>query len=400
MEGIACLNVALEKQPGLIELINLKGLMHHELEQYEEAEECYRQGLSLQPRNSILLSNLGNLYLAKALPEKAIMYFNLALEIEPGNASIIFNRAMSRLLIGDYARGWDDYEYRFRKNEPVAVQHQDLPTWSGKQLEGKTLLVWAEQVYGDTIQFARYLPLMGRFGGRIVFECLDASLAPVFDGMPGIDEMIIRGEPLPPIDFQIPLVGLPRIFGTDSGSIPFPEGYMTANGKLAGRWKEKIDQVAGNRLKIGLVWGGRKPRLNSNRSMHLRQLETLLAMEEVCWFSLQTGEDREQLRSVHNEIFDLVPEIHHFGDTAAILASVDLVITIDTATAHLAGALGVPVWVMLKSSPDWRWLLDRDDSPWYASARIFRQKSAGDWNSAIKKVHMSLQGLIAYGKKN
>jgi len=389
--GIECLTKALEKQPGLIELHNLKGLMHHELEQFGCAEKSYRAGLELDPQNSIILSNIGNMYLAMAMPEKAVMYFNLALEIEPGNASIIFNRGVSRLLMGDFTRGWLDYEFRFSKQEPVTLPQLDLPLWNGEPLQGKTLLVRSEQVYGDTIQFIRYLPLLKGFDGRIVFECLDMSIRPLFDTLEGIDQMIVRGEPLPAADAQIPLASLPRIFDTQADSIPFAEGYLRPDPLRQQAWSSRFGtRSKDGELNAGLVWGGRKPRGNSNRSLQLSNLAPLFSISGINWFSLQTGADRQQLSELNHAIVDLSPEIRDFADSAAIITGLDLVITIDTAIAHLAGALGIPVWVMLKSSPDWRWLLDRDVSPWYASARLFRQASPGDWHS----VTVALKGAL------
>lgn len=398
--GIACLEKALEKQPGLVELLNLKGLMHHELEQFDKAHENYQEGLRIDPANSIIISNIGNMYLAMAMPEKAVMYFNLALEIEPESSSIRFNRAMARLLLGDYTRGWSDYEHRFNKQDPVTLPPLDLPRWDGEQLHGKILLVRSEQVYGDTIQFIRFLPLLKEYGGTVVFECLDINIKPVIENFPGMDRMVIRGESLPVADRQIPLASLPHIFNTQVDSLPFPDGYLKADPLKQQIWGNKLASHARGRLKVGIVWGGRKPRGNANRSLQLSALNKIFTVPDIAWFSLQTGDDRKQLAETNHDILDLCPEIRDFGDTAAIITKLDLIITIDTAIAHLAGALGAPTWVMLKFSPDWRWLLERHDSPWYASAQLFRQTAPGNWLSIESSLLAALENLIVTRKNS
>lgn len=398
--GIECLRIALEQQPGVVDLLNLKGLLHHELNQFPEAEQCYQEGLAKEPDNTILLNNIGNLFLAQARPEKAEYYLNLALRVEPENRAIRFNRAVARLLRGDYQRGLDDYEARFDKLEPVIKRHTELPVWQGENLDGKTLLVWAEQVYGDTIQFARYLPLLSKKNGVILFECLDVALAPLFIRLAGINQLIVRGQQLPKVDFQIPLASLPRVLGTMLDSIPCADRYLWPDQERLANWSDKINRIAGDsKMKVGLVWGGRKPRLNAGRSMTFQQLEPLVKLEQICWFSLQTGDDKEQLQGTDVQIVDLSDEMHDFADTAAIMASLDLVVSIDTASAHLAGALGVPVWVMLKSYPDWRWLLERQDSPWYTSARIFRQQKPDEWGPVVLQIEKELKSLLDESKK-
>lgn len=396
-----CLQVVSAVLPPQVDRLNLEGLVHHELHQFDEAEQCYRQGLTLEPQNTVLLNNIGNLMLAQCKPEKAAWYFNCALQVEPQDGAIRFNRAVARLLMGDYRRGWQDYEARFDKLEPVVRRHVELPRWQGEPLNGKTLLVWAEQVYGDTIQFARYLPLLGQAGGRVVFECLDVTLAPLFIRMAGIDQLVVRGQQLPAVDLQVPLASLPGLLGTTLDTIPFPEGYLWPDQQRLHKWSATVaacvptDQGA---LKVGLIWGGRKPRLNAGRSMTLQQFQPLWRLRDVCWFSLQTGEDREQL-SETVPIVDLMDEVADFADTAALMKCVDLIISIDTAGAHLAGALGVPVWVMVKSYPDWRWLMERQDSPWYRSAKIFRQQLPEGWDHVVGLLTKELQQLLDSRKK-
>jgi len=272
----------------------------------------------------------------------------------------------------------------------------DLPRWDGKPLEGRTLLVRAEQGYGDCIQFARYLPLLSRYGGRILFECPDRSMESLFFSYPGIDEIVVRGEPLPSADVQIPLGSLPLIFGTDLSSIPMSNGYLKPSSLRREFWQRQIALSQGaESLRVGIVWSGRKTRLNSNRSIEFSLLEPLFRIDGIKWFSLQVGPDVEILKNGENGITDLGSQFINFSDTAACIATLDLVISIDSAVAHLAGALGAPVWVLLKMGSDWRWLIERSDSPWYTSARLFRQDKTGDWKSVVTKVVEALQHVVA-----
>lgn len=209
----------------------------------------------------------------------------------------------------------------------------------------------------------------------------------------GLEALLVRGEPLPEVDVQIPLLSLPRKFGITLENIPGAAGYLSADQQRAAYWKEILSRDVAS-MRVGLVWGGRKAPLNADRSMTLYSLEAVLQTPGVLFYSLQQGEDAKQLvRSP--SIADLGERLNDFGETAAVIANLDLVITIDTAVAHLAGALGVPVWVMLKYSPDWRWLLDRDDTPWYASARLFRQPAPGDWGPVTQAISDALKKISA-----
>lgn len=389
-EALDCFDKVLLTDPDNAGVLNSKGNVLQNLDNIDGAEECYRRILARDPDNVLALNNLGTVYRSRALPELAIACFNRALEIEPDDGQLIFNRSLARLSIADFKNGWADYESRFRSKEPVHLAHAELPRWSGERLDGKRLLVQSEQGYGDTLQFVRYLPLLHAYGGHVVFECQNPLLKGLLSGIKGVECIIARGEPLPKVDCQIPLLSIPGLLATELVSIPSPEGYLRADLVKKAYWHSRLDS-GDNRLKIGLTWGGRKTNLNANRSMKLSDLEPLFSLKGVRFFSLQMGEDAAQLSGHGAFVEDLSPYINDFSDTAAIVENLDLVITIDTALAHLCGALGCPVWVVLKVSPDWRWYLNRDDSPWYASARLFRQKKYLSWAEVISSVRDALE---------
>ena len=388
--ALVCLTTALERIPGNGALLSATGDVLHELQRYREAEEYYRSALEHDPGDACVLNNLGTNFRAQGDPVAALDCFAKALEKEPSDPSVTFNRGITRLLLGDYKAGWEGYEARFHTVDSVYLPPLDMAVWGGEMLNGRTLLVRSEQGYGDCIQFARYLPLLSRYGGRVVFECIDASLAPIFQRISGIDQLLLRGDKIPAADFQIPLGSLPRIFGTDLTSIPFAHGYLSPDPERVAAILNREPRLARHdRSKVGLVWGGRKTRLNANRSISLDQCAPLFTLPGIRWFSLQQGPDLFQ-REHHPVLVDLGALCHDFADTAAATSKLDLVITIDTAMAHLAGALGIPAWVLLKKGADWRWMLDRTDSPWYASLRLFRQEKAGEWMPVISECYENL----------
>lgn len=398
-DAVLCFNAVLAITPDNDGVLNSKGTALQELDDLDGAEECYRKILSRDPDNILALNNLGTVLRSRALPVQAIECFDKALANAPDDGQLIFNRSLAKLSIGDFTGGWSDYEKRFASAEPVKLHHTDIPGWNGEKLKGQTLLVQSEQGYGDTLQFVRYVPLLKRFVGSVILEVQDSSIKSVVDCIDSSITVITRGKTLPPVDSQIALLSLPRIFQTDFSAIPFPDGYLSPDPKRVTELEHCITSSKGV-LKVGLVWGGRKPRLNANRSMTLNDLSPLFTIANVTYFSLQLGEDALQIQDYSDHIVDMKPYIHEFSDTAALISCLDLVISIDSAAAHLAGALGIPVWVMLKYSPDWRWYLHRDDSPWYGSARLFRQDTPGDWGSVTCAIARELKKIMDNGKNH
>lgn len=391
-EAIACFDKILQDCPDDAAVLNSKGIALQELEDRSGAEDCYMHVLKVDSCNGIAINNLGTLRRDNGRPDLALDYYEKALAIEPCNEQVIFNRAISRLTLGDYKNGWQDYEKRFGQERPVQLYHQDIPRWNGAALDGKCLLVQSEQGYGDTLQFVRYLPFLQRFNGRVIFECQDRAIKAALNGLGDI-EILARGDALPHIDCQVPLLSLPLIFGTGVSSIPSSAGYLAAAPEKIEKWRDRLSSASEGKL-IGINWAGRKTRLNGNRAMRLEHLEPLLDIQGVNFVSLQLGEESAQVAAFGRWVVDLSAEIKDFGDTAAIMSNLDLVITIDSAVAHLAGALGVPAWVMLKYSPDWRWLLDRADSPWYSSVKLFRQQISGDWGNVATQIATKIKMML------
>lgn len=397
-EAVHCFDLVLNTVPDDVGALNSKGIALQELDDLDGAEQCYRHALAITPSDCAAINNLGTVLRSKGLPEAAIDCFNKALEIEPDSGQLLFNRVLARLSLGEYAGGWSDYEARFAKQVPVVLHRTDLPRWQGEMLQGRTLLVQSEQGYGDTLQFVRYLPLLERYRGRIVFECQDTLIKSAVSSIPGSAQIIARGEAMPAIDLQIPLLSLPLVFATDLTTIPSAEGYLSPDEERVAHWSQVLDP-ASDAMRVGLVWGGRRNSLNANRSMLLSDLGPLLDVPDIRYYSLQLGPDAEQTKMYADKLIDITGSIRDFGDTAAIISQLDLVITIDSAVAHLAGALGAPGWIMLKHAPDWRWLLSRDDSPWYSSLQLFRQKEPGNWDSVTGRLVEALRKMKATRKK-
>lgn len=387
-EAVDCFEAVLAKQPDHMQALESLGTNLHELEQLDRAEDCFRKVLERYPGKISALNNLGTVLRSMARMDEAIEIFDYAISITPNNGQVLFNRSMVRLAREELPQAWQDYEARFITKTPTSLYHSDLPRWEGEPLNGRGLLVQSEQGFGDTFQFVRYLPLLSTAGGSIVFECQNESVREALVGIDGVT-IIARGEQMPPVSVQIPLASLPLLFGTNILNIPAAAGYLKAPLQRMVVWKERLAAVAGV-FKVGLVWSGNKYNLNANRSMQFTDLEPLLKVDNTVFYSLQVGSDAQLPAVSSGRVVDLAARINDFGDTAAIIANLDLVITIDTAVAHLAGALGATTWVMLKYSPDWRWFLGRLDSPWYSSMRLFRQQSPGDWEGVVTAVAAEL----------
>lgn len=391
--ALECFDRVLEELPDNSAVLNSKGLVLHEQEDYSGAENCFREALRYSPNDSELLNNLGLTFLARSLPDPALDYFNQALMLKPGEPSAAFNRGMALLVKGDFERGWPAYEQRFHKIDPVFLERIDKPYWQGEPLNGRTLLVRSEQGYGDAIQFSRYLAELSRYCGRIVFECHDRQIAPLFANLSGVDELVIRGDKRPEVDLQVPLLSLPLLCGAGA-RMPGASGYLKVDLALHNSWGTLIHKEKGRcNLAVGIVWGGRQTRLNADRSVEFSRLAPLFNIKGIKWFSLQVGPEAGILEAGDNNIVDLGSRFTDFTDTAACISSLDLVITIDSAVAHLTGALGVPVWILLKLGSDWRWLIERSDSPWYSSARLFRREQSGGWDDVITTVADALQNV-------
>jgi tetratricopeptide (TPR) repeat protein len=358
----------------------------------ERAAEQYRAATLADPRDALAFNDLGNTLRELGRHREALEAYGQALALDPDLAQAHFSRSFVLLLLGDYAAGWREYDWRWRLpafNAPVRRFSQ--PVWDGRALPTGTVLLHAEQGLGDTLQFARYATLVAGRCGRVILES-QRELVSLMRGTPGVSRVVARGDPLPPFDAHAPLMSLPSVFGTTLESIPWDGPYVRPSPERASQWD--LDAHAGGaRLRVGLVWAGRPQQWDDRkRSLALAQLAPLGAATGITFFSLQVGEAAAQAASppAGMRLVDLTSHIADFEDTAALVSRLDLVITIDTSVAHLAGAMGAPVWVLVAHAPDWRYHLARDDQPWYPTMRLFRQERDGDWSGAVSRVARAL----------
>jgi tetratricopeptide (TPR) repeat protein len=327
--------------------------------------------------------------------QEALAAFNAAISLAPNYAEARANRSHLRLLLGDYG-GWDEFDWRWRTEEEAHTKLNILrPLWRGEPIEGRSILVFAEWGFGDAIQFVRYVPLLKQRGAKVTLLA-QAQLVGLF-GSIGADSVVFGTPDLPSTDFYCQTLSLPLAFGTRLDTIPARVPYLAADKARIAKWKPRLPKLAWHGTKrmrrIGVVWAGNPGfKGDATRSVGLRNMAPLLAGKGVQFVSLQ-----QKLRDGDSEILRAHPNVLHLGDaledfqdTAAIISLLDLVITTDTSVAHLAGALAKPVWVLLEFTPDWRWLLEREDCPWYPTARLFRQRALGDWHGVVERVRAAL----------
>lgn len=372
------------------------GNLFADADRIEEAEANCRRAIALDPKLVEAHASLGYLLTAQGRLTEAIAACETALALKPEFVQAHWNEGIALLLAGDYARGWEKYEAR-KGYDGFARLYPDPegPVWQGEALDGRTILVHAEQGLGDTIQFARYLPLLAAHGTRVVLAC-DAALVPLMAMqpaalMPALAAVVARGSALPPYDCWVNQMSLPHRFATRLESIPAPAQYLAADRARAERFAGRLP--AGPR--IGLAWAGNPLHSNDRRrSMPCTALAPLLAMRSVSFVSLQVG-PRAQDAAELPGLIDFTPEVRDFADTAALIATLDLVITVDTSVAHCAGALGKETWVMLPHAPDWRWLTGRNDSPWYPTVRLLRQPEPGAWQAVVANAAALLRERIS-----
>ncbi|MBF0159882.1 MAG: tetratricopeptide repeat protein [Magnetococcales bacterium] len=386
---------AIALQPDFADPYNNFANLLREQGQFEEAVLYYRQAALLKPDFADAFNNLGGALQDVCRVDEAIVSFNRALDLRPDNADAHWDRALALLLSGDYERGWVDYEWRWRRGEPPPRPFRE-PAWDGSDLNGRTILIHAEQGLGDTLQFVRYVPWVAASGGRVVLEVRE-PLMKLLHTMPGVSQLVMQNTPLPAFDCHIPLLSLAYIFNTTVTTIPNQVPYIPVDAELVDYWGKQLRQNS-RALRVGLVWGG-NPRVKNDRwrSPRLQPLLELLTVAGVDFYILQHGDGRRDLEqlTLPDHVTDSAAEVRDLSDTAALMMQMDLVISSDTATAHLAGALGVPGWILLQFSPDWRWLLDRSDSPWYPSLRLFRQPQPRRWDRVVVEVRQALQQRVA-----
>ena len=427
--AVECFEHALALDPKRYEIYNGLGLALADLGQYEMAEELLRKGLALQPDCAQLSASLGYLFdskgdviaaadayrratyldpkLAAAHRELGLVLFGLGelgeakacfervLALHPDSAEATFYLATIHLLEGQLALGWSEYESRWRTGAGLRTGRTfPQPQWKGEPLEGARILIYAEQGLGDTLQFVRYVPLIAARGGKVILE-VQPRLKRLLSGFEGACQVVSRGESLPDFTWQCPMVSLPLAFATEMATIPAKTPYVHPIPALSEAWRQRLQ---GDTFRIGLAWAGSPGHGGDRwRSIPLTNFAPLANLEGATFYSLQMGQAAEQLKQLQSpaRLVDLQDEQEDFADTAAIVSNLDLVISVDTSVAHLAGALGKRVWILLHNAPDWRWFLERQDSPWYPSARLFRQSTHANWQDVLVCVEKELRKLLA-----
>jgi len=305
---------------------------------------------------------------------------------------------MALLAQGDLATGWEEYEWRWKTPHFVAAcRNFSQPQWRGESAAGRTLLIHAEQGYGDTLQFCRYAPMAAARGLRVILE-VPQPLVRLLRSLPGVDQVVARGEDLPAFDLHCPMLSMPLAFGTTLATIPSAPFYLQADAGQVAAWRTRLDAMEDQNPRIGLVWAGNPRRhapelaaIDRRRSLPLEQLAPLLDLSGLHFFSLhKDGPAPEGVKAT-----DFMHEMKDFADTTALIANLDLVISVDSAVAHLAAALGKQVWLLDRFDPCWRWLRGRRDSPWYPTVLLYRQTHPGDWAPVLAEVAANLRGLVA-----
>ncbi len=427
-QAVAQARRAAELDPASATAWSNLGAALYELKDYEESAKAHRRALQADPNFALGHCNLGNALYGLKRNEEAIVAYRRAVELDPNlvdgwanlgatlhhngeydEAVAALRRALALwpehanarsglgillLMRGDFAEGWAEYEWRLRSSERKGPRFPEKP-WRGETLVGKHIYVQAEQGFGDTLQFVRYIPLLAQRAGKVSLRVHQQLAGLLRENLPGVDVFGDRGDPAP-FDCDIALMSLPYVFGTRYESIPADLGYLRPPAEALARWKGRFEGMKG--LKVGLIWGGNPEHVNDRRrSLDLKHLAPLLHVPGVSFASLQFGPRAADLKKIGRDahrILDLSGELGDFASTSGAVAGLDLVISIDSSGAHLAGALGKPVWVMTSWVADWRWRLDREDNAWYPNARLFRQKKDEDWPAVVERMAEALKAAV------
>jgi tetratricopeptide (TPR) repeat protein len=395
-EALASFDRALAVRPDYAEALYNRGVTLQELKRFTDALASYDRALAVRPDYAEAFYNRGNALKELQRFDEALASFDRALAVRPDYANAHWNESLVRLLTGDFVRGWKKFEWRW-KNESLNPSPRNFaqPLWLGEQdIKGKTILLHSEQGLGDTIQFCRYVPLVAVRGARVLLQ-VPESLQNLTATLAGVAQVIGPTSQLPDFDLHCPLLSLPLAFGTRLDTIPSATPYLSASSERVRSWN--ISLGSKYRPRIGLVWSGNpEHKHDHNRSIKLRTLLQLLDIDAT-FVSLQKDihADDATVPKDRSDLLHFGDKLKDFSDTAALVSNLDLVISVDTSVAHLAGALAKPVWILLPLLPDWRWLLNRDHSPWYPTARLFRQHAAGDWSSVVSDVGVELKKRLS-----
>ena len=403
-DAVASYDKAIGFAPKYAEAYNNRGNALYHLGRAEEAAASYELAIAIRPDYAEAYNNRGNALTSLQRCEPALASYDQAIALKSDYADALFNKSVLLLLMGRLAEGWRLYEWRKKKAHPIAARDYARPLWLGEtNVAGKTILLTEEQGLGDTIQFCRYAPLVAQRSARVILE-VPPQLTRLAASLAGVAQIIQSGSPLPAFDCHCPLLSLPLAFKTELATIPATIPYLKADPDQSMAWKDRLG--AKTKPRVGLVWSGgiranQPVSVNQRRNIPLAKFAAL-KHAGIDFYSLQKGEPGEsELAELKGsqwsgpDILDFTAMLKDFADTAAFIDNLDLVVTVDTAAAHLAGALGKPVWILNRFDTDWRWLLDRADSHWYPTARLFRQEKPGDWDSVIQRIKAELERLAA-----
>ena len=394
-EAVACFRRALDLKPNYPEARNNLGNALREQRQLDEAIASYREALDLRPGYPAAHNNLGTSLMEQGRLDEAAASYRNAIALEPDYPDPHANLATVLLARGDMAAGWQEYEWRWEMPQMIGGKRAFVqPQWRGEAAEGQTLLIHAEQGFGDTLQFCRYATLAAARGLRVITEA-PKPLVRLLRGLSGVDRVMERGEALPAFDLHCPMLSLPLALGTTITTIPGATPYLHADAARVASWQARLAAIAGNGPRIGLVWAGNpgvslpaKAAMDRRRSLGPEQLAPLIETPGMHFFTLQKD---GPAAPAHFRLVDVMDEIGDFADTASLIVNLDLIISVDTAVAHLAAALGKPVWLLNRFDTCWRWLTGRRDSPWYPTMRIYRQPWPDDWSSVLADVVRDLR---------
>jgi Flp pilus assembly protein TadD len=414
-EAIACHCEAVRLNPQYAEAFNNIAVALQRLGKLAESVIECQKALGVRPNYPHALNNMGMALRLQGQWDESEALFQKAIQLTTDYPDPHFNLALVKLSRGDFEHGWAEYEWRSAQFHFQRDFTQ--PRWDGSDLNGRTILLHAEQGLGDTLQFIRYVPVVGQRGEKVLVECQPA-LVRLLGSVPGIEALVAQGSPLPPFEVQVPLPSLPGILHTSLDTIPDDVPYLQADTRLLRHWRRVLNQSgvrcpvsgveegvfdtglrtpdAGRILRVGIAWQGNPGFLHDGlRSIPLAHFTRLADVSGIQLFSLQKGPGVEQLQALTSDFGlrtsdCLDEESGAFMDTAAVMMNLDLVVSSDTVIPHLAGALGIPVWVALALAPDWRWMLEREDSPWYPTMRLFRQRRQGDWDEVFERIAVEL----------
>jgi len=406
-EALVSFERAIELKPDYAGAYNNRGVTLTKSNQHDEALVSFERAIELKPDYAEAYYNKGRLF-QESLKEYNLASINYdnAIALRPEYIEAKWNKSLLKLLLGDYENGWQLYEHRWEtESQKLSNRIYSQPLWLGDEpLANKTILIWAEQGLGDTIQFCRYIKMVSNLGAKVIFDVQEPLLKSLVT-LNGVNKTIQIGEKLPNFDFHCPLLSLPLAFKTTIETIPNGIPYLSPDPNKVAYWRQKLEEKSN--LRVGLVWsGGFRPdqpevwSVNKRRNIPLIKLKSL-NLPNIDFYSLQKGvEAEEELATLQSSgwngpnIIDFTKELNDYSDTAALIANLDLVVSVDTSVVHMTGAIGKPIWILNRFDTDWRWFVDRSDSPWYPTATIFNQPSFGDWDAVVEDVRSKLMELV------